>query len=371
MLAPANFGSALGQLGKQRIGRLKSWFAGVEPGEGVLEWLELGSPEAWDLNKSWAGRSGMTFGRRPVYPFVLTGQSIDHAVYDHVNAYTGELGSDGVVRVAAANLNATYVKLVQQSPVEGRPRSPLEIETIRQTPKTAFRVLPQLAHSGSTMGILRSVRNDETPHPTVSAVLRCLKIRTQKQYEELCTAFAEETAQIQHDEMLEKRSRFLLADNVRIRDPYSMAIFRLSDDHGNAINDYDLILTGGRTSSPNHLPSGFIRDTQRNSVNPNLLTLYLNHGILSGTEIPNFRKGKKRQSDLIGLEIHARPDRGFVHFDPAYFHSVVGRLGAVLQPNQTVMVDVELKRVVHEGTFQMTRNTEPASFKGVRPGRKI
>jgi hypothetical protein len=28
MLAPANFGSALAQLGKNRVGRLKSWFEG-------------------------------------------------------------------------------------------------------------------------------------------------------------------------------------------------------------------------------------------------------------------------------------------------------------------------------------------------------
>eukprot|EP01031_Cornospumella_fuschlensis_P043536 gene43536-53229_t len=43
MLAPANFGSALAQLGKGRVGRLKAWFSGVEPGQGVLDWLELGS----------------------------------------------------------------------------------------------------------------------------------------------------------------------------------------------------------------------------------------------------------------------------------------------------------------------------------------
>ena len=43
MLAPANYGSALAQLGKQRLSRIKSWFEGVEPGQGVLDWLELGS----------------------------------------------------------------------------------------------------------------------------------------------------------------------------------------------------------------------------------------------------------------------------------------------------------------------------------------
>ena len=46
MLAPANFGSALAQLGKTRLAAIKAWFDGVEPGQGVLDWLELGSPEA-------------------------------------------------------------------------------------------------------------------------------------------------------------------------------------------------------------------------------------------------------------------------------------------------------------------------------------
>ncbi|MEZ6037932.1 MAG: hypothetical protein R3F29_10655 [Planctomycetota bacterium] len=43
MLAPANFGSALAQLGKGRLSRMKSWLSGVEPGQGVLDWLEHGS----------------------------------------------------------------------------------------------------------------------------------------------------------------------------------------------------------------------------------------------------------------------------------------------------------------------------------------
>ena len=39
MLAPANHGSALAVLGKQRLSRMKSWFQGVEPGQKVLDWL--------------------------------------------------------------------------------------------------------------------------------------------------------------------------------------------------------------------------------------------------------------------------------------------------------------------------------------------
>ena len=147
MLAPANFGSALGQLGKGRIGRLKSWFGGVEPGTGVLDWLELGSPEAWRLNRRWMSYPDTTSGRGRVFPFVLTGQCVDHALYDHVNSYTGELGSDGVVRAAAANLNTTYVRLEQETPVRstarGRPyQAPLKVAERGAARETAFAIVP-------------------------------------------------------------------------------------------------------------------------------------------------------------------------------------------------------------------------------------
>ena len=57
MLAPANFGSALAILGKGKLSRMASWWDGVEPGQGVLDWLELGSPEAWQLNRNWISQT--------------------------------------------------------------------------------------------------------------------------------------------------------------------------------------------------------------------------------------------------------------------------------------------------------------------------
>src|SRR5207249_4929975 len=72
MLAPPNFGSALAQLGKSRLSRIKTWFQGVEPGTGVLNSLELGSGEAWALNKSWMGQLPAVIDSTGVFPFVLT-----------------------------------------------------------------------------------------------------------------------------------------------------------------------------------------------------------------------------------------------------------------------------------------------------------
>src|SRR4029079_19236753 len=41
LLQPANHGSALAQLGKGRLAQMKFFAQGVEPGIGVLNWLEL------------------------------------------------------------------------------------------------------------------------------------------------------------------------------------------------------------------------------------------------------------------------------------------------------------------------------------------
>lgn len=46
MLAPANHGSALAQLGKGTLSRMKFFAEGVQPGTGVLNWLELGSEQS-------------------------------------------------------------------------------------------------------------------------------------------------------------------------------------------------------------------------------------------------------------------------------------------------------------------------------------
>ena len=45
MLAPVNHGSALAQLGKSRLSRIKVWVQGVELGQRILDWLELGGED--------------------------------------------------------------------------------------------------------------------------------------------------------------------------------------------------------------------------------------------------------------------------------------------------------------------------------------
>src|SRR5690606_12432150 len=78
MLAPANHGSALAILGKSRVGRIRAWLGGVGPGQGVLDWLCLGSPESWELQDRFTDYS---LDESKLFPFVLSGETIDKAFY--------------------------------------------------------------------------------------------------------------------------------------------------------------------------------------------------------------------------------------------------------------------------------------------------
>ncbi len=322
MLAPANFGSALAQLGKGRLTRIKTWFQGVEPGTGVLDWLELGSPESWEMNAAWIASPRNTIARTRVFPFVLTGQSIDRRLYDHVNAYTGEPGSDGVVRAAAANLNSTLVRLRQTE------SGMLEVEKRRASPATAFKILVDRTHSGRARGIMQSVTDEGPAHPTVEALLRCLAVSSTRSYDALRSAFADEND----------------AEPGLAR--HSMLVFRVTGDDGRPVGRFDLKLTaapGSRPSapaSPDRLPRGFFQDRQQNQRHPGTLTYYVNTDVM-------------RQASKLGLRIEPHVDRGFVHFVPAALDATPDLLKAVVRPNQTTLVDVVMRRIVREGLVRL------------------
>jgi hypothetical protein len=386
MLAPANYGSALAQLGKGRISRMKFWLGGVEPGQGVLDWLELGSAESWKLNTDWIFSDGSQIGPKGVFPFVLTGEYIDRAFYDNLNTYTGELGSDGVVRVAAANLCGTYLRLDQETPQPGKKvgvvADKLHVGEFRQAPCTALRLIAGKSHSGKNMGIMRSVKEaptDQSSQDTVNSILACLQVETEKQYQDLCTRFEAESQTIQQQELLEVEIHFLRSATYFFHDRYSMVIFRVQDEEGHPVLDFDLILTAGPNADPNHLPVGFFADKQRNSINPETITYFFNYDVMKGVSEVTDDCGKvvrdaAQGAEMLGFRIVARPDSGFVHYLPCEIQASPEVLEKVLQPNCTTLVDIRLQRIVHKTVFQLekvTGETKPKKFENTKPGEDI
>jgi len=292
MLAPANHGSALAQLGKGRLSRLKTALLDdSEPGQRVLDWLELGSEQSWALNEAWLDYDCIPGG---VYPFVLIGQSIDRAFYDHLNSYTDEAGSDGVVRVAGANMNYALLRLHQDGDA-------LNVDLDRHSTSMALGVLPGLAHSGAEMGILRSItQQNASTHPTTKWVTRCLEVNSAADYAAVSADLTKLTDKTQNDERVERVKKLFGSVTYRTS-RYCMIIFRLIDDRGDTLTDYDLYITAGPTYSPDELPTGFFVDRQRNQKNPGKLTYYLDYDVLTSG------LSKPQMEGRLGFRIIARP----------------------------------------------------------------
>lgn len=304
MLAPANHGSALAQLGKGRLARMKLFTEGVQPGVGVLNWLELGSDASWELNSSWLDYDCLAGG---MYVFVLTGQSIDRHFYDNLNSYTGEAGSDGVVRVAAANMNYGLIRVTQQD-------GGFALAKVGRTRTVALGVLPGRSHSGEDMGIMGSVEAaDDGSHPTVAWLIRCLGVRSAKAYKALAGQLDALTVKTQKQENKVVSRELFVFRRTFVTSRYCMFVFRIVDDRGNELSDYDVILTAGPEYDENHLAPGFFKDRQRNSLNPGKLTYYIDHDVMAEWLAKPELEGK------FGFKIAARPDDGFAYYTLAEY----------------------------------------------------
>lgn len=342
MLAPANHGSTLAKLGKERIGRIKAWFNGVEPGQKVLDWLCLGSNGEWSLNKKYTEYS---YAGNGFFPFVLTGQKIDRKFYDFLNSYLKEPGSDGVVRVSGANMNYRFFTLTQSRD-----------NIIRKSPLT-YRLLPEdgvtipdhmpigvyniYSHSGKDIGIMRSIKPADTEAPIVRDIIKCLKVTTEKSYKKRSGELAELTLKEQAGS-----------------DKYSMIVFSVKDNTGRQIgkNDYDLFLLAGKGYKPDQLPSGFFIDRQMND-NTGRLVYYLDADKMSQI------KGGK-----FGIRIVVRPSKGFSYYCAGEYHSDDTGIQDILAPNETTYVEIILHRYIDKNVFRFGPADEGViDFKKIKP----
>jgi len=349
MLAPANHGSSLAILGKGKLSRIKAWVQGMEPGDGVLQWLQLGSNEQWQLNLSWLNYE---FNENTFFPFVLSGEKIDNHFYDFLNSYLVEKGSDGVVRLTGANLNYQTIKLIQDCSatemdaiVDGTSIKAFPLlldEHIKNSKECAFEVIQNASHAGDTYGIMASVKKKRKVKPVVSSILEALHVNTTQEYISITSSMREKTkiAQVK-------------------KHKYIMFVFHIKDNYGNNIHDYDMLMLAGNTYEPGKLPKGFFVDKQKNNVSGNLV-YYL-----------DYEKIKDIKDSKFGIRIIARPDEGFTHYVAGEFRSDSLNLENLFKGNQTVMVDIILERRIAENTFVLdTFEDAKSDFKKRKPSKE-
>lgn len=346
MLAPANHGSALAKLGKKKVGRIKAWFEGVEPGQRVLDWLSLGSLQQMELARE---HLAFEMAENGIYPFVLTGQTIDRMLYDFIHRYLAEPGSDGVVRVAGANMNYRMIRLVETAESVKAKHGPVNLEANLLLPDgppavpapTPLGVVPGASHSGDAKGIMGSVISSRSGKPQIGEILECLKVSDPEGYARRGGELAELTRATQ---------------GSRYR--YSMLVFRVIDDQGDPVEDYDLFLLGTDEYDPNRLSPDFFVDRQSNEAHPNHTVFYVNFDVIT-------------RNKLTGFRVVPRPDHGFTWYAPVQFQSEGVDLNGALRPNETFYVDIVLRRRIDKNVFRMDRADEhKLERKKLRPLQK-
>lgn len=165
--------------------------------------------------------------------------------------------------------------------------------------------------------------------PQVQRILQCLNTRNAEQYRQLSTLMAT-ASESGH------RKQFR----------GSMLVVRVSDDLGNPIEDFDIVLLSGAEFLPSKFKKGFMLDKQKNIKNKHVVSFYL-----------DTKKLAKVDNGQLGLRIEPRPDNGMCYYRSAEFHSEPKQISLLLQPDQTSIIDIVLTRQRHPNLFSLV-NTE-------------
>jgi hypothetical protein len=219
-------------------------------GTQILKSLELGSRHSWEANSVLlTDRSWLKQGIRP---YCLTGDRVRRDVFkSRIFPAAYEKGSDGVVRVAAGNLNFRRYRL------DARTRRFRKLGEVSGIP---FAALARYEHSGPGRGIMNSITTRADPskdkYRNLRLILDCLRVGNARDYRNVNNLLARATR--------ETRNR---------KPAFAQLDLWFRDDTGAAIGDYAWEL--GAYVAGTEKPSRTIAHTHRNRVDGSHFTVFI------------------------------------------------------------------------------------------------
>ena len=190
-LAGANLGSGWARIGQGQVARWGRFVfeRGAQRGLKVLQALELGSGGTIDMHLRFLTKPCRMLEDYQVQEFVIIGTQAEPSWFEFPVRYAHEDGSDGVIRVAATNLNFNHVVIgpAQEALTLPWPKIDAAVQAAKANaefpeyydvkmmslsradrPAIPFGIVYQCAHTGDKMGILSGTAPREQ-------VLRMLK----------------------------------------------------------------------------------------------------------------------------------------------------------------------------------------------------
>ena len=280
MLGPANYGSKLAATGKSFLGRIvkgyDNWF---QSGQAMLNDLELASQYQWELARrdiliAPDGNSARYYGENLVWPFVIAGT---HPYANLLRQIVNEDGSDGTVRVCAANLNARGVT------IDFRENNPEKLFTewgSRLDCEVPLAVLPTRTHASiidpdrldrdNNENIVESPEEKAVLGNLILEALGCVDFKEYQAIQGKWQQLTEQTATL--------RNAPLEGAKAEYYHQYLQINSHVVDDYGIHVNDYFLEFFSNiskRHDDANaYLHAHVIEDVKKNSISEALRNLY-------------------------------------------------------------------------------------------------
>ncbi|CAM4446057.1 MAG: hypothetical protein LEGION0398_MBIBDBAK_00660 [Legionellaceae bacterium] len=334
MLAPATFGSGLAHKGQAFIGRVVKGFTNekmFQVGEKILQGLELGSDYSWNL--AMQDRFGTLdyYGPGKILCTVLIGDT----GYTGISAAANEKGTDGVIRIAAANMNCSFLK----ADFSQKPQQPTyQLQT--SLGLTAFGILTQENHS-SIVAV-----EDTTNNPlTISSIIGGLTVNDY-QFHTWCQQLTELT------------QNTICSDSENTETYYNQhSVFLVQNQFNEFIKDYFL-----EFYTPDDNQHWFsqifhekaIMNAHNFSQNPSYRSLYINYHILQqqfdkewdGMCISLTAQPQFSMNNNVGYRTFTDNDIGGIHFSKE-------QVTQLFIPNQTLLTRIIIRREQAEKVFEI------------------
>lgn len=370
MLAPANFGSPLAAMGKSMLGRLvKGWKNWFHTGARMLDALELASPYQWALAQrdlfipEGAAGAPALYGDAGVWPFVIVGS---HPYTQALRRITNENGSDGTVRVAAANLNTRGVTIDfarnEQAPVFTPWR-------LRQPDPFPFAVLPDRTHASIITPEHTEVRTRADHTDRLGAlILDALGCEDRAAYAALGREWqeiSERTAGLVDEDR--RRAVFAGSEPAEYFHQYLQIDVRVVDDHGGEVGDYFLEFSGPEdergSNSTRYFHEQVLEDVHTNRRDPAYRCLYVDRTDLVGHYYAAIRGAVAK---VLEMSISASPPGNNVSYFANYRTGAAGTVvmhreaadapeSRWLKRNTTHFVKIVIPRTPADRVFRLSR----------------
>lgn len=384
-LAGANLGSGWASIGQGQVARWGRFVfeRGAQRGLKVLQALELGSSATLDLHLSFLREGTRMLDDYKVQEYVIIGTQADPDWFEFPVRYAHEDGSDGVVRVAAGNLNFNYLTIEPNDEAATLPWSAVHAAVQAASVKANFPVyykvtsrsmagtggrppipfgIPfQCAHSGKSMGIV----SGREPRPQVERMLRLAleTERTTAAWQRTAAAFNRETEQTYEEARTMRKPGFFnfLTEPRNQYDPHAQIIFRLRDQDGNPIPiaSSDIFFVSEQSTKGTIPIQSLIENTVVSGAAPNCLVFYV--------RLSRFDRRAKGWVDqlaevgdfaleITAIEPAAPAQDPLISYLPVRIPLTSKQLASFIQRHRTTIVDVTLLRLPSPEVYQLVKS---------------